>query len=70
MIDSRRIAVITFPTHRVWIDQQEDGTICCFKSTLTRCDMELFGPGDLDACSDYILASLPQMVYTVTVLGD
>lgn len=67
MIDSRRIAVITFPTHMVWIDQQTNGTICCFKQTRTRCDWELFTESELDQCSDYILAPLPAMVYSVDI---
>jgi hypothetical protein len=65
----RALGYVVFKTHQVYISKDTDTAyIHCFKATNDRCDIEIFA--DQDSASDYILAPLPTVIYSLVITGD
>jgi hypothetical protein len=58
----KTLGYIKFKTHTVHVAQQCD-RIYCFKSTDSRCDIEIFT--DQESAADYILTPFASIVYEV-----
>lgn len=58
------LGYIQFPTHRVLVSKDQDSDrIHCFKSTVSRCEIESFTTED-DA-AEYIVLPMPSQTYQV-----
>jgi hypothetical protein len=65
----KSLGYIQFTTHRVQVSHDIDSDhYVCFKSTDTRCDIDSFK--DLNQAVDYIIAPMPNLVYTVELGED
>jgi hypothetical protein len=65
----RALGYVVFKTHQVYISKDDDSAyIHCFKASDDRCDMQIFA--DEDSASDYILAPLPSIVYSLVIAGE
>jgi len=63
------LGYVVFKTHQVYISKDTDTAyIHCFKATNDRCDIEIFA--DQDSASDYILAPLPTVIYSLVIAED
>lgn len=67
MINSKRICLVQFKTHSVYIDHHSDDTIHIFKYDDTMCDFDVFTGNQYEQAGDYILKPLPDIVYHVCV---
>jgi hypothetical protein len=60
-----KICTITFNTHAVSVNQDDDGLIHVFKYTDTRCEMETFE--DREDAEEYILYPFPSVEYSLVI---
>ena len=63
------LGFIQFPTHRVLVSKDLDtDRIHCFKSTLTRCELESFSTES--EAAEYILTPMPSSQYQLVLPED
>jgi hypothetical protein len=70
MINSKRICLVQFRTHAVYIDHHDDNTIHIFKYDDDMCDFDVFTGDQYEQAGDYILVPLPNIIYRISVDGE